>query len=97
MTTRAGASFGAEDLAEVLADIGFPVSAADLAQAPATPFSDWGLDSLAQLELAAVLERRLGLRIEDDEAASLLESAQTTLEHIAAWQDLEAITDGRAH
>ena len=96
MTTRAGASFGVEDLSEILNDIGFPVSAAALAEDLEAPFSEWGLDSLAQLELATVLERRLGLRINDDDAALLL-SAQATLERIAARQDEEGNTDGGAY
>ena len=95
MTLSADAPFGPEQLSEILRDAGFPLSPDELAENADTPFAEWGLDSLALLELAAILERQLKVPIDDDEAARLV-TPGATLERVAVLRADGKVSHGRA-
>lgn len=53
-------------------------------EAAEVPFADHGYDSLALLELAGQLKRRLGLNFSDDEALENLTSPARAVEFVQA-------------
>lgn len=67
--------FGPDQLSSMLSRMGFPVSAEEINSKSDKFFEEWGLDSLAMLELVAQLEEFLGAKIEDAQAEALRTSA----------------------
>jgi acyl carrier protein len=95
MTMSAEDPFGPEQLSEILRVAGFPLPPEELAEYPDRLYTDWGLDSLGQLEMAAGLERRYGVLINDDDAFELV-TPRTTLERVAALRENGKVPSGSA-